>query len=468
MPVQTNQTNSDHAFPRASLPHNIEAEQCLLGAIFINNEAFTAINGLVYPEDFFEPLHETVFKISAALIAERRLVSPVTMKGFLPSDLNVEGLTINQYLARLSAEGTTVINAPDYAKLVRDLADRRRLIAAAEECIGFTMAPGAEVPPEEIAAEIVRRIEEIVSRRLANIVEGVPLSAAEFLALELPPRQKVMEPWLPEKGLALIYSPRGIGKTLFATTTAYAIAVGADFLGFKTLGVPRKVLYVDGEMPSEVMQERLAAIVGGFSERPPTDDHFRILSSDLIKIGLPDLASEEGQAWLDVRIRDAEVLLLDNLSTLVRSGRENEAEGWLPMQNWVLKHRRAGRSVIMAHHAGKGGAQRGTSRREDVLDTVISLRRPSDYTPDQGARFEVHFEKTRGFFGESAQSFEAKYEVRAGKALWTRTEMIDAERLRVKELLGDGASIREAADQLGVHRSKVERIKKKLMEAGDL
>ena len=66
----------------------------------------------------------------------------------------------------------------------------------------------------------------------------------------------------------------------------------------------------------------------------------------------------------------------------MRTGRENEAEGWLPVQDWALGHRRAGRSVLFIHHAGKGGLQRGTSRREDVLDTVIGLRRPTDYSAD--------------------------------------------------------------------------------------
>jgi putative DNA primase/helicase len=98
-----------------------------------------------------------------------------------------------------------------------------------------------------------------------------PLTAAEFLGLELPPRQKIVAPWLPEKGLAMIYSPRGVGKTLLGMTSAYAIAAGADFLGFKT-ETPRKVLYIDGEMPAETMQERLAAIVGGFAQQPPGDD----------------------------------------------------------------------------------------------------------------------------------------------------------------------------------------------------
>jgi hypothetical protein len=95
----------------------------------------------------------------------------------------------------------------------------------------------------------------------------------------------------------------------------------------------------------------------------------------------PDLSTLEGQAWIDQQVGDTEVLFADNISTLVRSGKENEAESWLPVQNWALRHRRSGRAVAMLHHAGKGGAQRGTSRREDVLDTVISVRQREDYSP---------------------------------------------------------------------------------------
>jgi putative DNA primase/helicase len=305
------------------------------------------------------------------------------------------------------------------------------------------------------------------SDHTASLPDIRPLTAAQFLTLELSPRRKIVGPWLPEKGLAMIYSLRGIGKTLLGMTSAYAIAAGASFLGF-TVKEPRKVLYIDGEMPAETMQERLAAIVAGFNSRPPADDYFRILISDLSSVGLPDLATPEGQGWIDAHIGDAEVLLADNLSTLVRSGKENEAEGWLPVQNWTLRHRRAGRAVVLLHHAGKAGAQRGTSRREDVLDTVISLRRPADYSPDQGARFEVHFEKSRGFYGNAAQPFEACYEVRDGAAVWTRTEIVDAERARVVAALRDGMSIRETADALGMHRSKVERLKRKATEAGEI
>jgi putative DNA primase/helicase len=291
------------------------------------------------------------------------------------------------------------------------------------------------------------------------------LSVEQFLELNIPHRGMVLGPWLPEKGLVMVHSPRGVGKTHFALAVAYAVASGGEFLGFKA-PAPRRVVYLDGEMPANTMQHRLAALVAGFCGDPPDPSFFKILSADLIDGGLPDLASTAGQDEIDAVIGDAELIIADNISTLVRSGKENEAEGWLPVQGWALALRRAGRSVLFVHHAGKGGLQRGTSRREDVLDSVISLRRPQDYQPEQGARFELHFEKSRGFFGDDARSFEARYEERDGAALWTRTEIADAELGRVVDALRDGMSIREAADALGVHRSKVERLKKKAVDGG--
>jgi hypothetical protein len=80
------------------------------------------------------------------------------------------------------------------------------------------------------------------------------------------------------------------------------------------------------------------------------------------------------------------------------------------MQNWLLRLRRKGVAVLIVHHAGVNGRQRGTSRREDALDTVLALRRPADYSPGQGARFEVPIEKARTLVGDGAVPFEAAVE----------------------------------------------------------
>ena len=331
-----------------------------------------------------------------------------------------------------------------------------------------------------VQEEVSRRLERLESelglngqkRPVANGHSQVgfrplqPLSAAEFLQLELPPREYIVAPWLTQKGLSMVHSKRGVGKTHFLLTAAYGTACGQGFLGFE-VPKPRRVLFVDGEMPGEAIQQRLASLVAGFPKQPPSPEYFRILCADTIEQGLPDLGTSAGQSEIDAIVGDAEAIYVDNLSSLVRSGKENEGEGWLPVQGWALAHRRAGRSIVLAHHTGKGGLQRGTSRREDVLDSVINLRWPSDYSPDQGARFEVHFEKARGFYGDDARPFEAKYEQRDAAALWTRT-IADVEIDRVAEALKEGMSIRDVADELQMHKSKVERLKKKAVQMGKL
>jgi putative DNA primase/helicase len=97
-----------------------------------------------------------------------------------------------------------------------------------------------------------------------------------------------------------------------------------------------------------------------------------------------------------------------------------------------------------------------------VLDTSISLRAPDDYTAEDGARFTVHIEKGRGIHGEQARPFEANLEVVDGRAQWTMKEIEDVERTRVAALLATGMSIREIAEETGLHRSKVHRLKQRI------
>jgi putative DNA primase/helicase len=307
------------------------------------------------------------------------------------------------------------------------------------------------MPPAD-GAEAVRCIVDMAEEVLPRLR---PLSAAEFLMLDLPPRRLILDPILPEKGLMLVHAYRGIGKTHLALGIGYCAAIGGRMLGWSA-PTPRRVLYLDGEMPACTMKLRLAAVIEGADKQPPDPSYFEILSADIIEGGLPDLGTGAGQHEIDAAIAygNRDFIIIDNCSTLIRTGKENEGDSWLPVQSWALAHRRAGRSIVFVHHDGKGGHQRGTSRREDVLDTVIGLKRPADYRSDQGARFEIIFEKARGFYGEGAQPFEARYETRDGAAVWTRTEISDPELSRVADAIRDGMSIRDAADELGLSRSR--------------
>ena len=285
------------------------------------------------------------------------------------------------------------------------------------------------------------------------------LTIDDFLATEFPPREMVLSPWLPSKGLAMIYGPRGIGKTHMTLECAYAIASGGRFLRWSA-GEARRVIVIDGEMPAVVLQERMNRIVEA-ADTAPSSEYLRFLPMDLQE-GDFDLGNDADQRAIEPDLAGADVVIVDNISTLARIGRENEAESWLPVQEWALRQRRAGRSVVFVHHAGKGGAQRGTSRREDVLDTVIALRKPQDHRADQGARFEVHFEKNRGFHGDAANPFEAAL----GAGGWTMRDLADADMARVAVLSAEGLSVRNIAGETGMSKSTVARLRKRASEIG--
>lgn len=247
----------------------------------------------------------------------------------------------------------------------------------------------------------------------------------QFLNTRLPPKELVLDPWLTTQSLNMIYSWRGIGKTHVALGVAYAVASGSSFLGWKATK-PRGVLYLDGEMPGNALQERLRKM-SGTQQGNIIEDNFLLLTPDLQKSAMPDLASSEGQKLIDELISPAiELIIIDNLSCLMRSGgRENDAESWMKMAQWALIKRAQGKSILFIHHAGKSGNQRGTSKREDILDTVILLKHPSDYTTDESAYFEVHFEKARNLFGNKAKPFTAHLISSASEHKWLTTPAPD-------------------------------------------
>jgi putative DNA primase/helicase len=292
----------------------------------------------------------------------------------------------------------------------------------------------------------------------SQLLRAMPL--ADFLALEIPPRKLLLSPVLPAQGIAMIFGPRGCGKTHVALGAALAVAAGGEFLRW-TAPEPRRVLYIDGEMPAGALQARLRA---GLDRSPnPTlaARNLAILAADTFRDGLPDLSSADGRAAFAPVAEGFDLLIVDNISTLCRSGKENEAESWGELQGWALEQRRAGRSVLFLHHAGKGGDQRGTSRREDVMDTVMKLSRPHDYTAQEGARFVLEYTKARGFAGEDAEPFEAW--LRDGE--WQVREATSARDETIIALKADGLSQREIASEVGCGVATVNRVLKRSAEA---
>jgi replicative DNA helicase len=126
--------HQDAEKPFRLAPHNVEAEQALLGAVLVNNEAFYRVSDFLLPEHFYEPIHRQIYEVIGKIIRAGKTATPITAKVFLPENL-VADVTMPQYLARLAAEATTVLNAADYGQSIYDLAIRRNLIQIGEEMV---------------------------------------------------------------------------------------------------------------------------------------------------------------------------------------------------------------------------------------------------------------------------------------------------------------------------------------------
>jgi putative DNA primase/helicase len=298
---------------------------------------------------------------------------------------------------------------------------------------------------------------EIPIKGAGVILPILPLEA--LMDLQIKPRQYAIQPILPFPGLGQIYAPRGLGKTFVALSFSLAIASGGTFMRWRA-PEPRRVLHIDGEMPAGELRERAKQLMRAMSAKP-REGFLGFSIGDLLEAGIPNIASEAGMEMISRAMEGADVLVLDNLSTLAAGMRENEADDWGPFQTFLLALRRSGKTVLLIHHAGKGGQQRGTSRREDALDTVIALRRPDGYSPEEGARFEVHIEKARGAMGPDVAPFEARLsETAEGGLAWSERAIDNGKREAALAMLADGVSLRNVEKETGIPRSTLGRWQK--------
>ncbi len=122
-------------------PHNIDAEQALLGAILINNEAYHRVGEYLRPEHFYEPVHRRIFEAVVRLIEGGRLADHVTLKVAFDEDEALRELDGARYLANLARAAETILNAEDYGRLLHDLALKRGLIHVGEEVVNKAFDP---------------------------------------------------------------------------------------------------------------------------------------------------------------------------------------------------------------------------------------------------------------------------------------------------------------------------------------
>ena len=220
-------------------PHNIEAEQALLGAILVNNEAFYRVSDFLNPEHFYEPVHREIYEIAGKIIRAGKAATPITVKTYLPDQLTGE-MTMQGYLARLVSEATTVINAGDYGQTIYDLAIRRSLIQIGEGMTSLAYEADVEMTAPKQIEEAEKSLFDLAEKGRYDggfqpfneaLTEAIKMAGEAYqrdgrlsgIATGLTDLDQRMG-GLQKSDLIIIAGRPGMAKTSLATTIGFHVA----------------------------------------------------------------------------------------------------------------------------------------------------------------------------------------------------------------------------------------------------
>ncbi len=438
-------------------------EEDLLGSFLFAPEGLEIVRHTLKPSHFEDPHLGELFGVMLraesltpqsvlAVLTQRNIPAPIGMGwGSYLSDLQDKGgkgLSPDAVLAHMRA-------------IMRRSLDRRwrELLLRA----GAAASNGSD--PEQAVASFAREAAEIELEAQARAKQPLCIVSGDgLLELRIPARSYILKPIFREKDLAMVYAARGIGKSWVAEGIAAAIASGGRFLEW-TAETARRVLLVDGELPLETIQERLRINREAYDHG--SLENLRILARDIQDPGqMPNLSDPKGQEKLETHLDGIAVVILDNVSTLFHGGIENEAESWECAQEFLLRLRQRGIMAAYVHHAGRSGNPRGTSKREDILDTILELKHPKDYSPTQGARFELHYAKSRGAYGADVSPIEATLHQDPTGWTWTVRSIEDATFEKVVSLISDGLSQKEIGQEVGKSKGYISKLASRARREG--
>ena len=234
-----NATGAEVSSPE-SVPHSIEAEQQLLGALLTNNDVYDKIASIITPKHFYDPVHARIFETAAARIAKNNLASPVTLKAFFEDDDGLKELGGPAYLARLVGAAISAFAVRDYAQLIYDLAIRRDLIALGQEISAKAARVDVASEPKEQIVEAEQQLYKLAEQGqtesgfqsfLKAVTDAVNVANAAYqregglagIATDLMDMDKMLG-GLHKSDLLILAGRPSMGKTSLATNIAYNVA----------------------------------------------------------------------------------------------------------------------------------------------------------------------------------------------------------------------------------------------------
>jgi replicative DNA helicase len=358
--------------PLRLAPHNIEAEQALLGAIMVHNEAYDRVSDFLRPAHFYEEIHARIFETAGKLIHAGKIATAITLRTFLP-DQDLGGMTVAQYLVRLTQSATTIINAMEYGRVIHDLAIRRNLITIGEDMVNLAFDAPVESPPRTQIEEAERKLFSLAE---SGRYEGGFQSFSNALTTALDVAAKAYERdghlsgiatgltdldrqmgGLQKSDLIVLAGRPGMGKTALATNIAYNIA--RAWRGDRA---------ADGTMQTEN-----GGIVGFFSlEMSAEQLATRVIAE---QSGIPSYKIRRG----DIDERDFEALT-DAVRTMQEIPLYIDQTGGISIAQLSARARRLKRQhgldllIVDYIQLLTGAARKGDNRVQEVTEITTGLK----------------------------------------------------------------------------------------------
>jgi replicative DNA helicase len=274
------------SLPFRQAPHNLEAEQALLGAILVNNEAMDRVSSFLDPHHFYDPLHQQIYETAGKLIHIGKQATPITLRTFFETAEPISpNLTVPQYLGTLAAQATTIINAEDYGRTVYDLATRRALIIIGEDMVNGAYDSTVDSTPQRQIEESETRLYDLAEQRKYGqgflgfgtaLTNAIEMAAAAYqraghlsgLSTGLTDLDNKLG-GLQSSDLIILAGRPSMGKTALATNIAFNIAKS----------------YRAEQQPDGTMKPVDGAIVGFFSLEMSAEQLATRILSEQAQIG---------------------------------------------------------------------------------------------------------------------------------------------------------------------------------------
>jgi len=359
------------------IPHNIEAEMALLGAILVNQKAYERVKHFLLPEHFALGEHRQIYEAIQTLIGAGRLADPVVLKNFLGDAHLLDGIGGPAYLNRLVDCAVTTISAGEYGLLIYELAVRREFIGIGEDLVeaAYSGEGGKCLSLEDVVERTTSFLANRPGKRKRGLLKYL---ARDLHKIETKPRVSLLGNgnWLHDQCKCFLVGGDKSGKSILGMEMARAVAAGEGLLHWRAGDGdgPRRVLYLDGEMGLSLVKRRVDAML----RRDVDLGDLVVVSYDEQKI--PPIETPAGHRYvLDAAEEvDAALVILDNFSVLtMQTLKEDEVIKLIaPLLNELVTRHVGTLSMIHTGHDKTRYA--GSSLIGGITTGIIHLTRDPD------------------------------------------------------------------------------------------